>query len=204
MLFRSAATFQGNAGDPLCAALEDYDPQTLYYGQDPQEMTRYADLRQAARDRASKTFMGAGSVRRLMAGGWFPLSEHPLHDPDPEEDRQFLVTQLTFAARNNLLPEADDPFPLPPDSPLAGTGAGTTTAQHPTPYRARIEAIRRHIRFVPDYTRTAHQKPTAPGCTTATVVGPDGEEIHTDEHGRIKLQFHWQRKEDHPDRKSVV
>jgi type VI secretion system secreted protein VgrG len=26
---------------------------------------------------------------------------------------------------------------------------------------------------------------------TATVVGPPGSEIHTDEHGRIKVQFHW-------------
>lgn len=29
--------------------------------------------------------------------------------------------------------------------------------------------------------------------TTATVVGPSGEEIHTDVHGRIKVQFHWDR-----------
>lgn len=27
----------------------------------------------------------------------------------------------------------------------------------------------------------------------ATVVGPPGAEIHTDEHGRIKVQFHWDR-----------
>jgi type VI secretion system secreted protein VgrG len=32
-----------------------------------------------------------------------------------------------------------------------------------------------------------------PGSQTATVVGPASEEIHTDEHGRIKVQFHWDR-----------
>ena len=31
------------------------------------------------------------------------------------------------------------------------------------------------------------------GLQTATVVGPAGEEIHTDEYGRVKVQFHWDR-----------
>jgi type VI secretion system secreted protein VgrG len=35
-------------------------------------------------------------------------------------------------------------------------------------------------------------KPRAYGPETATVVGPGGEEIHVDEHGRIKVQFHWE------------
>jgi type VI secretion system secreted protein VgrG len=36
-------------------------------------------------------------------------------------------------------------------------------------------------------------KPLIPGPQTATVVGPPGEDIYTDEHGRIKVQFHWDR-----------
>ena len=31
------------------------------------------------------------------------------------------------------------------------------------------------------------------GCQTATVVGPQDEEIFTDEFGRVKVQFHWDR-----------
>ena len=31
------------------------------------------------------------------------------------------------------------------------------------------------------------------GVQTATVVGPPGEEIHTDGYGRVKVQFHWDR-----------
>uniref|UniRef100_UPI002621F182 DUF2345 domain-containing protein n=1 Tax=uncultured Deefgea sp. TaxID=1304914 RepID=UPI002621F182 len=50
-------------------------------------------------------------------------------------------------------------------------------------------------------------KPKSRGVQTATVVGPLGagagsdqsEEIHTDELGRIKVQFHWQRGSEHPD-----
>ena len=43
--------------------------------------------------------------------------------------------------------------------------------------------------------------PTVHGMETATVVGPSGEEIHTDEHGRIKVQFHWDRLPDDKENK---
>jgi type VI secretion system secreted protein VgrG len=36
-------------------------------------------------------------------------------------------------------------------------------------------------------------KPRVHGPTTATVVGPASEEVHTDEHGRIKVLFPWDR-----------
>ncbi len=36
-------------------------------------------------------------------------------------------------------------------------------------------------------------KPVIQGSQTAVVVGPPGEEIHTDEHGQVKVQFHWDR-----------
>jgi type VI secretion system secreted protein VgrG len=35
--------------------------------------------------------------------------------------------------------------------------------------------------------------PLMHGPQTATVVGPSGEEIHTDEYGRVKVQFRWDR-----------
>jgi type VI secretion system secreted protein VgrG len=37
-------------------------------------------------------------------------------------------------------------------------------------------------------------KPFVQGPQTAVVVGPAGEEIHTDVHGRVKVQFHWDRR----------
>ncbi len=35
--------------------------------------------------------------------------------------------------------------------------------------------------------------PVMRGSQTAVVVGPSGEEIYTDEHGRVKVLFHWDR-----------
>ncbi|MBC2695371.1 MAG: type VI secretion system tip protein VgrG [Desulfobacteraceae bacterium] len=36
-------------------------------------------------------------------------------------------------------------------------------------------------------------KPVVEGVQTAIVVGPSSEEIYTDEYGRVKVQFHWDR-----------
>ena len=46
---------------------------------------------------------------------------------------------------------------------------------------------------VPYRPRRNTPKPRIASVQTAVVVGPSGEEIHTDEHGRIKVQFHWDR-----------
>lgn len=36
-------------------------------------------------------------------------------------------------------------------------------------------------------------KPKVEGLQSAVVVGPPGQEIHTDEFGRVRVQFHWDR-----------
>jgi hypothetical protein len=38
------------------------------------------------------------------------------------------------------------------------------------------------------------EKPVVQGPQTATVVGPAGENIHTDQYGRVRLLFHWDRR----------
>lgn len=40
---------------------------------------------------------------------------------------------------------------------------------------------------------TPNPKPRVEGPQIATVVGPASEEIYTDEYGRVKLRFHWDR-----------
>ena len=39
----------------------------------------------------------------------------------------------------------------------------------------------------------AHEKPRIFGVQSAVVVGPAGDRVHTDEHGRVRVQFHWDR-----------
>ncbi|AUX26033.1 hypothetical protein SOCEGT47_065860 [Sorangium cellulosum] len=48
----------------------------------------------------------------------------------------------------------------------------------------------------------ATPKPKVAGVESATVVGPPGEEIHTDELGRVRVHFHWDRESRMDDRSS--
>jgi len=41
--------------------------------------------------------------------------------------------------------------------------------------------------------RQISHRPFVQGPQTAIVVGPSGDEIHTDEYGRVKVHFHWDR-----------
>jgi len=45
-------------------------------------------------------------------------------------------------------------------------------------------------------------KPRMGGLQSAVVVGPSGEEIHTDEFGRVRVQFHWDREGKYTDESS--
>ena len=57
-------------------------------------------------------------------------------------------------------------------------------------YRCRFVAMPSKQEFRP---RRLTPKPFMQGPQTAVVVGPAGDEIYTDKHGRIKVQFHWDR-----------
>jgi type VI secretion system secreted protein VgrG len=65
---------------------------------------------------------------------------------------------------------------------LAGEYAGE--------WRVETEAVPTSVPYRP---APITPKPVVRGLESATVVGPKGEEIHTDEFGRTRVHFHWDR-----------
>ncbi|MEB0080101.1 type VI secretion system tip protein TssI/VgrG [Pseudomonas sp. CCI3.2] len=57
-------------------------------------------------------------------------------------------------------------------------------------YRNTFTAIPEKVQFRP---ALKHPKPTVLGAQTAVVVGPENDETHCDQYGRIKIRFHWER-----------
>ncbi|WP_024304596.1 type VI secretion system Vgr family protein [Pseudogulbenkiania sp. MAI-1] len=191
----TSAVDQGTDGTRLQSSLQDYDVPGQYYAGDADQLAHYARLRQQAHDAQAKHFDGGGSVRGLSAGQWFRLDDHPAHEWDSAERREFVVTRQTFTARNNLPAELERALPASLRPSL--TAAGDAPAND-VPFLTQFQAQRRGLPLTPAYAGTTLAKPTARGAQTATVVGPEGEEVHTDAHGRIKVQFHWQRPAEHP------
>ena len=64
------------------------------------------------------------------------------------------------------------------------------TDEGPPSYACSFVAMSSEQQFRP---KRATPKPFVQGPQTAVVVGPAGEEIYTDEYGRVKVQFHWDR-----------
>lgn len=83
-----------------------------------------------------------------------------------------------------------------------GDAAGAMTVRHADGsegfYLVEIEAQRQTIPFRSPF---EHPKPKM-HLQTATVAGPKGEEVHTDELNRIKVRFHWDRQNEGDERAS--
>ncbi|WP_165672551.1 type VI secretion system tip protein TssI/VgrG, partial [Metapseudomonas otitidis] len=139
---------------------------------------------------------------RLVSGHLLSLTDHP----KPEWNDLWLITALhhegkqpqvleEFASINGLVKGAKGALlgaaqkalgvPLPSTSEPASSDSDFKQG-----YRNRFQAIPWDVPARPDL---KHPKPRILGSQTAVVTGPPGEEIHCDRHGRIKVQFHWDR-----------
>jgi type VI secretion system secreted protein VgrG len=148
---------------PQRAALEIYDPPGRYAVTG--QGKRLAKIRMEEIDARFHRVSGSSfSVRGIAVGHRMRLEEHPR----AAENDEYVILTTRIEAQ------------------YAGYEAGTG----PTHFECRFTALRAGETFRPD---RITPKPIVPGPQTAEVVGPAGDEIHTDVHGRVKVQFHWDR-----------
>jgi len=171
-------------GNGLASTLEDYHYQGGLEGQDPDAFSALTRKRMQAREGWTKRFEGVGTVRAFRAGTWFTLEEHPGHD----QDNNFVIARLEVEAENNLLKDVQEGIL----ARLVKPKHSEDSTVSPPPYRCRFTCVRRGTPVLPD-----EIAPPDPGLLTATVVGPGGEEIHTDELGRLKVRFLFTRASEH-------
>lgn len=160
---------QGNA-----PKLEVYDGNSAFAYKDASEGEAEAKRRLEVYEWQAKVFRGESGCRGLTVGRKFRIDGHFWFDPAKQDDNEFLVVGIEIDAKNNF----DD----------ASTQPGS--------FRSTLTLIRSKIPYRPV---RQHEKPIMPGPQSAIVVGPKGQEIHTDGMGRIKVQFPWDRygKNDH-------
>ena len=81
-------------------------------------------------------------------------------------------------------------------------GAPKEGADSKAPYASEFTCIPKSVPWRAP--REHHSStPKLYGLQTAIVVGPPGEEIRTDEYGRVRVQFHWDREGKFDDKSSA-
>lgn len=128
---------------------------------------QYARVRMETLVAEQERALGHCSLRTMAPGYTFNLERCPQR----EQNREYLAVAATYFFRDNV-------------RRTVGSGDGDVTwgisvTSQPTaiPYRPQL--------LTP--------KPRTHGPQTALVVGPHGQEIHTEKYGRVKVQFHWDR-----------
>ncbi|MCJ7814502.1 MAG: type VI secretion system tip protein VgrG, partial [Xanthomonadales bacterium] len=158
---------------------EDKKGELGKHGQSGKERYEYGQLYVKAADGSSLATVrieeqmadyavarGDGNARALSSGYKFNLVEHPGKD----QDGDYLIVDAQYEIQNNAVE-------------TAGGRAETS-------FDCSFTAIDSKAHFRP---ARITPKSLVRGPQTAVVVGPSGKEISTDEYGRVKVQFHWDR-----------
>lgn len=153
--------------------LEIYDHHDEYQETDVDRDHARIHLEQHRQD--ARRVEGRSVCQRLVPGYRFLLEDHPSQTCNKE----FAVTLVEHWGQ---IPEWKPAF------------QGASASGEPDPvqslnYRNRFECVPAGIAYrMPRPERRLFQV-----TETAIVVGPPGSEIHTDNQGRIKARFHWDR-----------
>ncbi|MEQ5839406.1 type VI secretion system tip protein VgrG [Paraburkholderia acidicola] len=145
----------------------------------------------------SKRYFGVGSLRCALPGYWYRLDGHPVHDTEPEHDREMAIIGVDWLIQNNIpgiesLARFPDSLRFEIEQALA-TGAGSTVRHTDGSagfFQVGIEAQRRRVPFRSPF---IHQKPEM-HLQTGIIGTPDNEEIFIDSLNRSKVWLSWSRK----------
>ncbi|MCU7696981.1 type VI secretion system tip protein VgrG [Acinetobacter sp. AYS6] len=139
----------------------------------------------------AKYFTAHSSVRDTQVGYWFQLIDYPeLEKNHSQQDREFLILNKHFYNQNNLPKDIQDQI----EKLLTLSHWQNSKDSEQERQANEFVVVRRNINVVPEYDPLKH-RPVA-HVQRAKVVS-DGEEIHVDEWGRIKVRFLFTRIEDH-------
>ena len=148
----------------------------VYPGRYTREKTGRGDQEQTGRDRGQtlldaqranrRTFTGNSQAAGITTGYRIDVEDHPAE--------RMNVSYLVTAATHSIAAES------------YRTGSGDDEEA----YNVRFEAIPADVSFQP---AADTPRPRVQGLETAIVTGPAGETIYTDEYGRVKVRFHWDR-----------
>lgn len=159
--------------------LEDYRYPAGFTGEDRGRQlsrraleTHLADYCQA---------QGKSDQPQLVSGHFLTLSAHPCE----QWNQLWLLTTISH--------EGYQPQVLEEGQPTEGNG------EFVQGYRNSFTATPWDVIYRP---QQAYEKPRILGSQTARVTGPEGEEIHCDAYGRVKVQFHWDREGKSDDKSS--
>lgn len=191
---------QGEYGDQFAFSLDDYQIDAPHLGDDESDYRRLGELRMQRHEYEAKCFHGESGVRDLCVGQWFRLEGHPDIDTHADDEREFVLTDLSLVAENNLPNDLEERIrrlfaanAWQLDS-VDGTLA-QASAERDVKYTNRFTCVRRGIPIVPAYDMSTDLPRVC--LQSALVVGPPGEEVHCDALGRIKLRFPGTREQDH-------
>ncbi|MNI04900.1 Phage-related baseplate assembly protein [compost metagenome] len=143
---------------------------------------------------SSKQFTVSGNVRDAQVGYWFELNDHPELERHDSAEKEFLILSKHYYNQNNLPKELQQQLErlLPKDKLKAAQLDSQNLEQR---HFAELNVVRRNIKAVPEYHPLEHRPAAYP--QRARVVGLEGESIHVDQWGRIKVRFLFTRTDDH-------
>lgn len=127
---------------------------------------KYAKVQIQSRHAEHKRFRASSDAHGIAAGGLFELQEFPRKDQNGE----YLIVAAEIVVISGEVEQFSEDAENQFDVQL-------TAIESNQPYRSPLRT----------------PKPKIVGPQSAVVVGKSGEEIWTDKHGRVKIQFQWDR-----------